>query len=102
MTIQISSIDFLRYCRYEKNLSVKTLSAYSTDLRQFAAFLQAGQMATQIISITKSEIRSYLESISHLKPKSARRKIATLKAFFNYLEFEDRIAVNPFRKMRIQ
>ncbi|MFX1562606.1 MAG: tyrosine-type recombinase/integrase, partial [Promethearchaeota archaeon] len=34
--------------------------------------------------------------------KTVKRKIATLKALFNYLEFEDKIAVNPFRKMRIQ
>ncbi len=35
------------------------------------------------------------------KPKTIKRKIATLKALFNYFEFEDVIVVNPFRKMKI-
>lgn len=102
MTIQASSLDFLRHCRYEKNLSEKTLTAYSTDLRQFATFLQSHELPLLLQNITKVELRSYLESIAHLKSKSIKRKIATLKALFNYLEFEDRITVNPFRKMRIR
>jgi integrase/recombinase XerD len=40
--------------------------------------------------------------LSGLKPKSIKRKIATIKALFNYFEYEDEILVNPFRKIRIQ
>jgi integrase/recombinase XerD len=36
------------------------------------------------------------------KPKTIKRKVATLKAFFSYLEFEDHVISNPFRKMRIK
>ena len=36
------------------------------------------------------------------KVKTVKRKVATLKALFNYLEFEDKIALNPFRKLRIK
>lgn len=35
------------------------------------------------------------------KPKTVKRKIATLKAFFSHLEFEDIITINPFHKIRI-
>ncbi|HWZ22092.1 MAG TPA: tyrosine-type recombinase/integrase, partial [Cytophagaceae bacterium] len=35
-------------------------------------------------------------------PKTVKRKIASVKAFFNFLEFEDRITISPFRKMKIQ
>lgn len=102
MTLQTCSNDFLRHCRFEKNLSGKTLRAYETDLRQFAAFLRANKLASEISGICKAQLRAYLEGIADLKPKSIKRKIATLKALFNFLEFEDRIAVNPFRKIRIK
>jgi integrase/recombinase XerD len=93
---------FINHCRYEKNLSGKTIEAYNTDLSQLNIFLEENGYPIDISLISKIEIRRFLESISELKPKSIKRKIATLKAMFNFLEFDDRIAVNPFRKMRIK
>lgn len=92
---------FLNHCRYEKKLSPKTIKAYTTDLTQFTAFLAAKEVNI-ITAITKHEIRAYLEHINHLKPKSIKRKIAATKALFNFLEFDDLISINPFRKMKIQ
>ncbi len=92
---------FLAHCRYEKKLSDKTLKAYTTDLVQFTAFLTDRQ-TTALKDITKFEIRAYLAKIETLKPKSIKRKIATIKALFNFAEYDDIIAVNPFRKMKIQ
>ena len=95
-------LEFLHHCRYEKNLSPKTLQFYHIDLLQLQKFLQREKHSTEIKAITKVELRGYLEHLSSLKPKSVKRKVATLKAMFNYLEFEDRIEVNPLRKMRIK
>ncbi|MEJ0106602.1 MAG: tyrosine-type recombinase/integrase [Bacteroidota bacterium] len=86
----------------KKNLSSKTQKAYKTDLVQLQTFLQARFAISEIGYITRNELREYLVSISLLKPKSIKRKIATMKALFNFLEFEDTILVNPFRKMRIK
>lgn len=40
--------------------------------------------------------------ITHLhkqyKPKSVKRKIASLKAFFQYMEYKELLTVNPFLK----
>lgn len=101
-TIQTEITDFINHCKYEKNLSEKTIKAYSIDLAQFKKFLLEKNYPVEITQITKSEIRAYLEAISPLKPKSIKRKIATLKAMFNFLEFDDKILVNPFRKIRIK
>ena len=46
-------------------------------------------------------LRIYIKDIYKFKPKTIKRKIATLKALFNYLEFEDKIIVNPFRKIKV-
>lgn len=94
--------DFIRHCRYEKNLSIKTLKAYQTDLAQFNTFLMQGNLSTDLQTVSKFELRQFLESLSHLKPKSIKRKMASVKAMFNYLEFDEQIDSNPVRKMRIK
>ena len=42
--------------------------------------------------------KHYLSS----KPRTIKRKIASSKAFLNFLEFEDHILVNPYRKIKIR
>jgi integrase/recombinase XerD len=95
--------DFLFHCRVEKNLSIHTLKAYKLDLDQFINYLSTNGKAIDIEKIDKQMLREYLQQlVENNKIKTVKRKIATLKALFNYLEFEDRIPVNPFRKMRIK
>ena len=101
-TIQTAVKEFFTHCRYEKNLSPKTLKSYGIDLTQLTNFLIANNHSLEILDVTKAELREFLEEISRLKPKSIKRKIATIKAMFNYLEFEDKVQVNPFRKMKIK
>jgi integrase/recombinase XerD len=101
-TIQTETSEFINHCKYEKNLSEKTIKAYSGDLAQLRTFLTEKDFSFEIEKITKTEIRGFLEAIASLKPKSIKRKIATMKALFNFLEFEDKIPVSPFRKMRIK
>lgn len=101
-TIQTAIGEFINHCKYEKNLSEKTIKAYCSDLTQFRMFLIEKDFSFEIEQISKIEIRGFLEAISILKPKSIKRKVATMKALFNFLEFEDKITVNPFRKMRIK
>jgi integrase/recombinase XerD len=94
--------DFLFHCRVEKNLSRHTLKAYQLDLNQFIDYLSAGKIS-EIEQIDKQVLRDYLERLLGVnKIKTVKRKLATLKALFNYLEFEDRIPFSPFRKMRIK
>jgi len=94
--------EFIKHCKYEKNLSSKTIKAYSSDLAQFKEFILKRDYLVNTSQISKFEIKEYLEKISNLKPKSINRKIATLKATFNFLEYEDKISINPFRKIRIR
>ncbi|MES2003138.1 MAG: tyrosine-type recombinase/integrase [Bacteroidota bacterium] len=101
MQLPEASKEFLSHCQFEKNLSEKTLKAYKTDLAQLLTFMKSQSFDVAITAISKTELKEYLISIGSLKPKSIKRKIATVKALFNYLEFEDILAINPFRKMRI-
>ncbi|MDD3312383.1 tyrosine-type recombinase/integrase [Pseudodesulfovibrio sp.] len=94
---------FLFHCQYEKNLTEKTLKAYRTDLRQFVEHLGRGAGGADVAAIGKDVIRGYLKRLfESYRPRSIKRKIATLKAFFSYLEYEEQIESNPFRKLRIK
>ena len=92
---------FIFHCTYEKNLSSKTIKAYTIDLTQFLSFKDFN--ALHIQDINKYHLKEYLQYLyeRQLKEKSIKRKFATLKALFTYLEFEEIIVVSPFRKMRL-
>lgn len=103
MTVREAFTQFLFHCQYEKNLSPKTLKAYSIDLRQFGDHVEKELAVTQLHQIDKVVLRSYIKSLfGHLAEKSVKRKVATLKALFHHLEREDEIAVNPFRKIDVR
>lgn len=92
---QISS--YLYVCRHQKNLDEKTVKAYRIDLRQFSEFL-----AEQQLEISKESVSAYIVDMNRqFKPRSVKRKIASMKAFLNYLEDEELIENNPFNKLRI-
>lgn len=102
MTLPEAAAAFLFHCRYEKNLSPKTLRAYETDLRQFAAALPA-EASGDVAALERGVLRGYIQGMyAAYKEKSIKRKVATLKAFFRFLEREDTIVASPFRKMDIR
>jgi len=102
-TIAQAVEDFFFHCQYEKNLSIKTLKAYKTDLSQFINFYSKISCSDKIKDIDKNIIKQYIKKLfDKNKPKTIKRKIATLKVFFSHLEFEDIILVNPFHKIKIK
>lgn len=89
--------EFLHVCEFTRRLDSKTLRAYKIDLLQFQAYLQSDNLSF----LEKNNIGNYLETL-HQKyaPASVKRKIATLKAFYHYLERKE-YADNPFRKIDV-
>jgi integrase/recombinase XerD len=99
MLIKKAIENFKFHCKYEKNLNEKTLRAYDTDINQFLEIF----LSYKINEVTKYDLKEYVEKLysNKYKIKTIKRKIAVLKAFFNYLEFDELIDVNPFRKLRL-
>lgn len=93
--------DFKFHCKFERNLSNKTMEAYTIDLNQFEQFKEYKDL--DINEFDKHKLKDYIQSLYELdfKAKTIKRKVAVLKAFFTYLEFDEIILVSPFRKMRI-
>lgn len=90
--------NYLIHCKYEKNLNPKTQKAYEIDLHQYAQFAKVKGNA-----FCKECLQQYIIYLqNNYKVRSVKRKIASLKAFFNYLEYEEILETNPFSKMRIK
>lgn len=103
MTISEASEGFLFHCRFEKNLSSSTLKAYDGDLKQFAAFLKSRDSSEEIAAVGKPMLRDFIQHLfASMLAKSVKRKVATLKALFRYLEREELVESNPFHKMDIR
>lgn len=100
MTNTITSIieEYITYCETQKRLDEKTLKAYRIDLTQFSIFFKNKNLLTLSISDIENLI-GYLNQ--EYKPKTSKRKLASLKAFFHYLEYKNIIDTNPFNKMRL-
>ena len=93
---------FLTYLSDERHFSAKTTQAYGTDLRQLAEFLAQHKMSTDSVGIEKSEIRHWLRVISpHLSASTLARKVATLRAFFRFLNEVGKRAENPAAGIRL-
>ena len=90
---------YLHYCHEQKRLDNKTLKAYRIDLTQFTNFF----LSTNASEITTESLESFLIHLhKNYKPKTVKRKIASLKAFFHYLEYKEIIDRTPFNKLQIK
>lgn len=88
---------YLGECKTRKNLNQKTIKAYAIDLQQFMEYAKEKEC-------TKELINQYFDCLyeRYSKPKTVKRKIASIRALFNFLSYEDYITTNPFEKIRIQ
>lgn len=90
---------YLSFCTARKNLDSKTIKSYSIDLKQFTDFIFSKSLEWN----TKKSLEQYIDILHNkYKPKSVKRKIASLKAFFHYLEIEEIIEINPFHKIQVK
>ena len=91
--------NYLSYCSSQKRLDSKTVKAYRIDLTQFINYLGTYELNM----ITQDILEMYI-SILHqnYKPRTVKRKIASIKALFHYFEYKNLIEQNPFNKLHIK
>lgn len=99
INLQILIKNYLEYCSNQKRLDGKTLKAYRIDLRQFSEQISI----TELAEVTSVILETYVAQLhQQYAPKTVKRKIASLKAFFHYLEYKEIINQNPFGKLRMR
>lgn len=96
MNLQEKVKPYLEYCTYRKELDTKTIKAYRIDLTQFFSYVQSAEPE-------KETIEQYITDLhKKYKQKTIKRKIASIKAFYSYLEEEELVEQNPFRKIKVK
>ena len=96
MNLQEKVKPYLEYCTYRKELDTKTIKAYRIDLTQFFSYVQSAEPE-------KETIEQYITELhKKYKQKTIKRKIASIKAFYSYLEEEELVEQNPFRKIKVK
>lgn len=99
ITLQTHINNYINHCQYQKQLDTKTLKAYRIDLAQFSDCI----LTEDITNITSTILENYICKLhQEYKPKTVRRKIASIKAFIHYLEYKNIIQHNPFNKIQIR
>ena len=90
--------EYIEYCEYRKRLDSKTLKAYKIDLKQFEIF------CTDLSDcFAKSVVDDFITNLhKQYKPKTVKRKIASLRAFFHHMEYKELLNENPFTKLDIR
>lgn len=85
--------DFRLYLEVERNLSLHTVKAYCTDLKDFLAWAGSADVCT----FTYKNIRTFLAEIQVKKytRTTISRKIAAIKTFYRYLYRERLVNSNP-------
>ena len=81
-----------------KNLQEQTLKAYSSDITNFLKYINK----ETIEQIDILNYINYLFDEKKLKDRSIKRKIISLKIYFNFLEDNSIIKTNPFTKLKFK
>src|SRR5260370_26832541 len=81
-----------------RNISPHTITAYQTDLAQFAAWITDSDISvTQPAHVTRYHVTEYLSHLSGkgLTGTTRARKLASIREFFKYLVDNDSIPASP-------
>ena len=91
--------NYLLRCEFQKKLSPHSQRAYRIDLLQFLAYISSETNG----ELNRENISQFILKIQGLyKSKTVKRKIATLRAFFNNLVFEELLEENPLTKIDLR
>jgi integrase/recombinase XerD len=86
---------FLDYLRIEKGLAPLTIAAYSTDVGQFAAYLEKHKRT--LLSAQRSHVREFIQQLfgNAVDGRSVGRKLSALRHLYRYLLLDKVVERDP-------
>lgn len=92
--------NFLEYLTHTRQFSPQTVKAYQHDLEIYFRYLF--QQSWLFDRVQLKEARAYLvdQIQQDLHPKTLKRRVATLKHFYQYYVEEGLMSINPFALVR--
>lgn len=92
---------FLKFLRFEKNYSDKTVVSYGTDLSKFEEYFKAGDGSLDFTTVDADIIRGWVLSLMEdgYTATSVNRKLSSLRSFYHYLLRQGEISADPLLKV---
>lgn len=88
---------YLIHCKEQKRLDAKTVKAYRIDITQFEDYVLSNDC-----QYDREAIRGFIAFLNQkYKPRTVKRKIASVKGYLAFLQGEGMVTDNPFIGMRI-
>jgi len=86
---------FLDYLKIEKGLSPLTVAAYTTDIGQFADFLNKEKRT--LLKAQRNHVRGFIQQLfsNSVDGRSVARKLSALRHFYRYLLLDNLIDHDP-------
>ncbi|HLV85716.1 MAG TPA: tyrosine recombinase [Candidatus Sulfotelmatobacter sp.] len=86
---------FLDYLRIEKGLAPLSIGAYTTDIGQFAGFLE--ERKRSLLSARRTDVREFLQRLfsQQIDGRSVGRKLSALRHLYRYLLLDRKIDHDP-------
>lgn len=86
---------FYNYLKYERNYADLTVENYLSDIEHFKSFIVNEKFGDSLLIERERVFGYYLNTLTNYKKSSIKRKISSLKSFYNYLYKEKLIKTNP-------
>jgi integrase/recombinase XerD len=91
---------FLAHCAHHRKLSKHTLKAYRHDLAQFCEFVVTRENNIGVACIGLQVIQRWLKTMGSAKPRTVRRRLATIKSLFGSLQRQGILSDNSVASVR--
>jgi integrase/recombinase XerD len=86
---------FIDYLKVEKGLAALTVSAYTRDIGQFAAFLDSSKRT--LLNSRRDDVRGFIQQLfsNSVDGRSVARKLSALRHLYRFLLLDRRIERDP-------
>ena len=86
---------FIDYLKVEKGLAALTVSAYTRDIVQFAAFLDSNKRT--LLKARRDDVRGFIQQLfaNSVDGRSVARKLSALRHLYRFLLLDKRIERDP-------
>ena len=92
---------FIEYLRLEKGMARNSLEAYGRDVKEFTAFAES-RGYRDVCAVTGTEVVAFLHELKSegRSASTVNRKLASIRAFYNYLMAQGLVRENPASNIR--
>ena len=92
---------FLKYLRFERNYSEKTIVSYRIDLAEFEGFLKKVDAEKDLVAVDADLVRSWMVSLMEngRSVATVNRKLSSLRSFYRFLLKRRFVDLDPMLKV---